>query len=73
MLVEALGWMAVVVEEFGVAALDVRKVVEWCLADLGSRDAAVRTAATCVLAAAHRQVTAHRPPRCPTVPVRAGF
>lgn len=43
-LSEALSWVASAVEDFGVATLDVRRLIDWCVADLGSRDAGVRAA-----------------------------
>ena len=43
-LSEALGWIVTAVDDFGVAMLDVRHIISWCIADLESRDAAVRSA-----------------------------
>jgi hypothetical protein len=43
-LAETLGWIATAVDEFGVAKLDVRQLINWCIADLDSRDATVRSA-----------------------------
>jgi hypothetical protein len=43
-LAETLGWVATAVDEFGVAKLDVRQLINWCIADLDSRDATVRSA-----------------------------
>ena len=39
MLAEALGWMAEAVPEFGLAAMDVKGIIEWTKADLGSANA----------------------------------
>ena len=55
-LSETLLWMAGVIEDFGLAALDVRALLDWTKADLGSANTAVRNAATACLAAAHRQL-----------------
>lgn len=38
-LAEALGWMAEVIPEFGLAVMDVKAIIEWCKADLGSANA----------------------------------
>lgn len=38
-LAEALGWMAEAVPDFGLAAMDVGAIIEWCKADLGSPNA----------------------------------
>ena len=38
-LVEALGWMAEAIPEFGLAAMDVKGIIEWMKADLGSANA----------------------------------
>lgn len=43
-LAETLGWIATAVDEFGAAKLDVRQLINWCIADLDSRDATVRSA-----------------------------
>ena len=56
MLVESLAWMAKAVQEFGLATLNVQLLIGWGKEDLGSPNAAVRTAATQLLAAAHRQL-----------------
>ncbi len=39
MLAEALGWMAEAIPEFGLATMDVRGIIEWMKADLGSANA----------------------------------
>lgn len=43
-LAETLGWITTAVEDFGVSMLDVRRLIDWCIAGLGSRDASVRAA-----------------------------
>lgn len=53
---EVLDWLSGAITDFGLALFDVKKVVAWCTEDLTSREAAVRTAAVGVLAAAHCQV-----------------
>ena len=55
-LSEALGWMSTAVEEFGLKQLDVKQLIEWMKADLGSSSAPVRTAAIALLGRAHRQL-----------------
>ena len=57
-LQEALGWIAKVAQEFGLAAMSVPTLLGWAKEDLGSPNAAVRTAATQLLAAMHRQLGA---------------
>ena len=56
MLTETLGWMTETVEEFGLGALDVRLLIEWMKADLGSSNAGVRNGAIALLGAMHRQL-----------------
>ena len=55
-LVESLAWMAKAVQEFGLGSLNVQLLIGWGKEDLGSPNAAVRTAATQFLATAHRQL-----------------
>jgi len=38
-LAEALGWMAEVIPEFGLGVMDVKSIIEWMKADLGSANA----------------------------------
>jgi cytoskeleton-associated protein 5 len=38
-LAEALGWMAEAIPEFGLACMDVKAIIEWMKADLGSANA----------------------------------
>jgi hypothetical protein len=38
-LSEALGWMAEAVPEFGLGVMDVKGIIEWTKADLGSANA----------------------------------
>ena len=38
-LAEALGWMAVAVEAFGLATMNVKSIIDWMKADLGSASA----------------------------------
>lgn len=38
-LAEALGWIAEAVPEFGLGACDVKAIIEWMKADLGSPNA----------------------------------
>ena len=39
MLAEALGWIAEAVPEFGLGACDVKAIIDWMKADLGSPNA----------------------------------
>ena len=55
-LQEALGWMTKAVQEFGLAAMSVPTLISWAKEDLGSPNAAIRTAATQLLATMHRQL-----------------
>ena len=55
-LSESLLWIAGAVEDFGLAAMDVKQLVEWVKADLASTAPATRTAATALLVAMHRQL-----------------
>ena len=55
-LVESLAWMAKAVQEFGLGTTNVQLLIGWGKEDLGSPNAAVRTAATQFLASAHRQL-----------------
>ena len=48
--------MSTAVEEFGLKQLDVKQLIEWMKADLGSSNAPVRTAAIALLGRAHRQL-----------------
>lgn len=56
MLSESLAWMGHAVEGFGLAHLDVRLLLEWLKADLGSTNAGVRNAATALAGVCHRQL-----------------
>lgn len=38
-LAEALGWMAEAIPDFGLAVMDVRGIIDWMKADLGSANA----------------------------------
>lgn len=55
-LSESLAWMATVVEEFGLAAVDLCALLGWLIADLGSPNAPVRNQAMGVLGRCHAQV-----------------
>ncbi|PRW20522.1 microtubule associated isoform A [Chlorella sorokiniana] len=55
-LAEALGWIAEAVPEFGLGACDVKAIIEWMKADLGSPNAPVRTKAMEVLGKCHAQL-----------------
>jgi len=55
-LSESLAWMATVVEEFGLAAVDLSALLGWLIADLGSPNAPVRNQAMGVLGRCHAQV-----------------
>jgi len=55
-LSESLAWVGRAVEEFGLGALDVRLLLEWLKADLGSANAGVRNAATALAGVGHRQL-----------------
>ena len=55
-LTETLAWMAETVEEFGLGMLDVKLLIEWMKADLGSSNAGVRNGAITLLGAMHRQL-----------------
>jgi len=55
-LSESLAWMGRAVEDFGLGALDVRLLLEWLKADLGSANAGVRNAATALAGVGHRQL-----------------
>lgn len=57
-LSESLLWIAGAVEGFGIAALDVKQLVEWVKGDLASTAPATRAAATALLVAMHRQLGA---------------
>jgi hypothetical protein len=48
--------------EFGLPCLDVRALIEWARADLGSSNAGVRNGAIALLAAMHRQLGASLAP-----------
>lgn len=56
MLNEALVWMAKAIEEFGLSSLDVKLLIDWMIADLGSSNVGVRNAATTLLGTAHKQL-----------------
>ena len=53
---EALVWMAKAIEEFGLSSLDVKLLIDWMIADLGSSNVGVRNAATSLLGTAHKQL-----------------
>jgi cytoskeleton-associated protein 5 len=55
-LSESLAWMATVVEEFGLATVDLGALLGWLIADLGSPNAPVRNQAMMVLGRCHAQV-----------------
>ncbi|KAL4854812.1 hypothetical protein ACK3TF_004509 [Chlorella vulgaris] len=55
-LAEALGWMAEAIPEFGLACMDVKAIIEWMKADLGSANAPVRNKAMEVLGKCHAQL-----------------
>lgn len=55
-LSESLLWIAGAVQDFGLAAMDVKQLVEWVKADLASTAPATRAAATALLVAMHRQL-----------------
>lgn len=55
-LAEALGWMAEAIPDFGLAVMDVRGIIEWMKADLGSANAPVRNRAMEVLGKCHAQL-----------------
>ncbi len=55
-LSESLAWMATVVEEFGLATVDLPALLSWLIADLGSPNAPVRNQAMGVLGRCHVQV-----------------
>jgi cytoskeleton-associated protein 5 len=55
-LSESLAWMTTVVEEFGLAAVDLSALLGWLIADLGSPNAPVRNQAMAVLGRCHAQV-----------------
>lgn len=55
-LAEALGWIAEAVPEFGLGACDVKAIIDWMKADLGSPNAPVRTKAMEVLGKCHAQL-----------------
>lgn len=53
-LSEALGFLAQVVEEFGLASLPVKNLLDWSKEDLQSANAAVRNAVVQLLGVMHR-------------------
>ena len=53
-LSEALNWLSQAVEEFGLAALDVRSLLAWAKEDLGSANAGVRNSAIHLLGVMHK-------------------
>ena len=55
-LSESLGWMAKTVADFGLGALNVKTLVDWMKADMGSTNTAVRAGATALLVAMHVQL-----------------
>ncbi|KAK9818850.1 hypothetical protein WJX81_005118, partial [Elliptochloris bilobata] len=55
-LSESLAWMGRAAEDFGLAQLDVRLLLEWLKADLASTNAGVRNAATGLAGVCHRQL-----------------
>jgi cytoskeleton-associated protein 5 len=55
-LSESLAWMAQAIEEFGLASLDVKLLIDWMITDLGSSNAGVRNSAIALLGQAHKQL-----------------
>ena len=53
-LSEALNWLAQAVEDFGLAAMDVRSLLAWSKEDLGSANAGVRNSAIHLLGVMHK-------------------
>jgi len=49
-------WIAQAIEDFGISKLDVKLLIAWMLADLGSSNAGVRNAAVALLGVAHKQL-----------------
>ena len=55
-LSESLVWMAQTIEDFGLSTLDVKLLIDWMIADLGSSNAGVRNVAIALLGVAHKQL-----------------